>query len=91
MPVILDNFKGKGHCIMMDSTYMGDIMAQIGCKEWKMNMVGTSQSNQTGADVKNYVYVKKMKHRTYELCFWQCTTKDMMFMAWSDNAIVKTL
>jgi len=31
---------------------MGDIMAQIGCNEWKLNMVGTSQSNQMGANVK---------------------------------------
>ena len=24
---MLDNFKGEGHCVTMDSTYMGDIMA----------------------------------------------------------------
>ncbi len=30
MLIILDDFKGKGHCITMDSAYMGDIMAQIG-------------------------------------------------------------
>jgi hypothetical protein len=45
MSVLLNNFKGKGHCVTMDSAYMGDIMAQIGCKEWKMNLVGTAQSN----------------------------------------------
>jgi hypothetical protein len=26
MSVLLDSFKGKGHCITMDSAYMGDIM-----------------------------------------------------------------
>jgi hypothetical protein len=67
MSVILNNFKGKGHCVMMDSTYMGDIMVQICCKEWKMNMVGISQSNCTGADVKDAI--KTMKTRMYKLCF----------------------
>jgi hypothetical protein len=43
MSVLLNNFKGKGHCVTMDSAYMGDIMAQIGRDEWKFNMVGTSQ------------------------------------------------
>ncbi len=57
--VLLDNFKGNGHCVMIDSAYMGDIMAQIDCKEWKLNMVGTSQSNQMGANVKDIV--KKLK------------------------------
>jgi hypothetical protein len=27
MDIILDEFKGKGHCVTMDSAYMGDIMA----------------------------------------------------------------
>jgi hypothetical protein len=39
MLVILDDFKGKGHCTTTDSTYMGYIIAQIGHKEWKLNMV----------------------------------------------------
>ncbi len=52
---LLDDFKGKGLCITMDSAYMGDIMAQIGHDEWKLNMVCTSQSNQTGTNVKDVV------------------------------------
>jgi hypothetical protein len=28
MSIILDNFKGKGHCIAIDSTYMGGIIVQ---------------------------------------------------------------
>eukprot|EP00957_Ditylum_brightwellii_P142023 10820548-Ditylum_brightwellii.AAC.1 len=46
--IMLDNFKGEGHCVMMDSAYMGDIMALIGGHEWKNNMVGTVQENRTG-------------------------------------------
>ncbi|KAL3765170.1 hypothetical protein ACHAW5_008589 [Stephanodiscus triporus] len=64
-----------GHCVTMDSAYMGDIMAQIGREEWKMNMVGTAQSNRTGANVKDIV--DKMKAGTYESCFWQHNTKNL--------------
>ena len=28
--IMLDKFKGKGHCVTMDSAYMGDIMTLIG-------------------------------------------------------------
>jgi len=57
--ILLDAFKGKGHCVTMDSAYMGDIMAQIGREEWKINMVRTAQSNRTGASVKDVI--DKMK------------------------------
>ena len=50
---LLKKFKGEGHCVTMDSAYMGDIMAHIGWEECLINMVGTSQSNHTGADVKD--------------------------------------
>jgi hypothetical protein len=87
--ILLDDFKGKGHCVTMDSAYMGDIMAQIGREEWMMNMVGTAQSNRTGANVKDVI--DKMKVGTYESCFWQHNNKNLVYAAWSDNAIVKTL
>ena len=48
----------------MDSAYMGDIMAQIGRFEWKINMVGTAQTNRTGADCAGTC--KKMKKGTHE-------------------------
>ncbi len=89
MLVLLDDFKGKGRCITMDSACMGDIMAQIGRNEWKLNMVGTSQSNQMGTNVKDVA--EKMKPRTYKPCFWQHNTKNLVYAAWSDNAVVKTL
>jgi len=89
MSLLIDDFKGNGHNVTMDSAYMGDIMAQIGRKEWKMNMVGTAQSNQTGANVKDVIY--KMKVGTNESCFWQHNNKPLVYAAWSDNAIVKTL
>ena len=30
LDIFLDAFKGKGHCVTMDSAYMGDTMDQIG-------------------------------------------------------------
>ena len=89
MLLLLDNFKGKDRCFTIDSTYMGDIMAQIGCEEWKLNMVGTAQSNQQDANVKDVV--DKMKAGTYKLCFWQNDIKNLVYPVWSDNAIVKML
>jgi hypothetical protein len=55
MSVILKEFKGNNYCVTLDSAYMGDIMVQIGCNEWRMNLVGTTQSNCMGVDVKAFV------------------------------------
>ena len=41
--MMLDPFKDKGHCVTCDSAYMSNIMAQIACDVWKINMVGTIQ------------------------------------------------
>ena len=37
---VLDDYKGKGHCVTMDSAYMGYILAKVGHYKWLMNMVG---------------------------------------------------
>jgi hypothetical protein len=41
--LMLDPFKGVGHCVVMDSAYMEDAMCQVGRAEWGINMVGTVQ------------------------------------------------
>ena len=48
---------------------MGDTMGQIGREEWKINMVGTAQTNRTGAPAA--ADVQKLKAGTYESIFWQ--------------------
>ena len=48
---MLKSFKHKGHCVVMDSVYMGDAMCQVGREEWGMNMVGTCQTDRTGAGI----------------------------------------
>jgi hypothetical protein len=46
---MLDLFKHNGHCVVMDSAYMSGAMCQVGREEWKINMVGTCQTEICGA------------------------------------------
>ena len=41
---MLESFKHKGYCVVMDSAYMGDAMCQVGREVWGINMVGTCTS-----------------------------------------------
>ena len=43
--IMLASFMGRGHCLVMDSAYMGDAMALLGRFIWMINMIGTVQSN----------------------------------------------
>jgi hypothetical protein len=36
---MLESFKHKGHCVVMDSAYMGDTMCQVGREEWEINRI----------------------------------------------------
>ena len=87
--IMLDPFKDMGCCCTMDSAYMGDIMAQIGRHEWKINMVGTSQENRTGADTKEEKAA--MKKGTYDAIMWQHNEEELCYAIWSDNNFVRTL
>jgi hypothetical protein len=89
--IMLHPFKGRGHNVTMDSAYMGDIMAQIGRYEWMINMVGTTQSNRTGADVKDWLNSPNLKIGSYESVCWQHNLMPLCYSMWADNNIVKTL
>jgi hypothetical protein len=89
LDTFLDAFKGKGYYVTMDSVYMGDTMGQIGREEWKINMVGTAQTNRTGAPAA--ADVQKLKVGTYESIFWQHRMLNLCYVVWSDNNKVKTL
>jgi hypothetical protein len=88
LSLMLDSFKSAGHCVTMDSAYMGDIMAMIGRNVWHINMVGTAQANRTGANVD---CTKSMKKETYAIVCCQHTWRSLCFTVWSDNALVRTL
>jgi hypothetical protein len=68
LSLMLNDFKNNGHCVTMDSAYMGDIMAMIGRDMWRINMVGTAQANHTGA---NFDCTKLIKKGTYSSVCWQ--------------------
>jgi hypothetical protein len=67
LSLMLNDFKNNGHCITMDSVYMGDITAMIGHDVWRINMVGTAQANRTGANID---CTKLIKKGTYNSVCW---------------------
>ena len=88
LSLMLDSFRNNGHCVTMDSAYMGNIMVMIGRGVWRINMVGTAQANRTGANID---CTKSMKKGTYGAVCWQHTWQSLCFAVWSDNALVRTL
>jgi hypothetical protein len=88
LSLMLNNFKNNGHCVFMDSAYMGDILAMIGRDVWRINMVGTAQANRTGAII---ACTKLMKKGTYSSICWQHVWQSLCFAVWSDNALIRTL
>ena len=86
---MLEEFKGTGMCMTMDSAYMGDIMGQIGREVWRMNFVGTCQRGRVGANVDDDF--KQMKVGTYDSVMYQHRTKPLSYTIWADNNLVKTL
>jgi hypothetical protein len=91
--LMLDPFKGVGHCVVMDSAYMGDAMCQVGRAGWGINMVGTVQSSRTGGGRlgKAAIKVKEIEKGTHESLLYQHNTKPLLHAVWADNNFVKTL
>jgi hypothetical protein len=89
MSIMIHQYKGKGLYVNMDSAYMDDIMTQIDREVWSMNMAGTVQMNQLGAEMA--ATVKKMKIVSYKTVDWQHNNKPLVFAALEDINIVKTL
>ena len=74
------DFMGRGHIATINPAYMGKLATQVGQEVWKLNMVGTSQVNQTGARDKVKAQQKKMKVGTYESCFFNTTVYHFMLL-----------
>ena len=90
---MLDPFKNKGHCVVMDSAYMSDAMCQVGREEWKINMVGTCQTDRCGAGplAKAACKAKEIQINTHDSLLYQHKTKPLTYAVWGDNNFVKTL
>ena len=89
MALMLNKYTGKGRFATIYSAYMGNIMAQVGWEIWGVNMAGTVQSNQCGAGTAEMT--KKMKPGMYGFVMWQHNDKPLLFAAWGDISVVKTL
>jgi hypothetical protein len=92
---MLDPFKHNGHCVVMDYAYMNDAMCQVGREVWKINMVGTCQTDRCGAGPMGkaaYTGVdKEIAVNSHESLLYQHKTKPLMHAVWGDNNFVKTL
>ncbi len=86
---MFNEFKGKGHYVTKNSADIGNILAQVGCYEWLINMVRTAQTNCTGAAVKEEA--KKLKIGMYESIRFQHKKMPLCFAVWADNNLVKML
>ena len=75
----------------MNSAYMSDIMAQIGCYEWDTNMVGTVQVNWMGVDARATVVDMNYRKGNHEFHLRQHNNIPLVFIVWSNNAVVKSL
>jgi hypothetical protein len=90
---MLESFKHKGHCVVMDSAYMGDAMCQVGREEWGINMVDTCQTDRTGAGAlgKAGVKAKEIEIGSHEFLIYQHNTKPLLYCVWGGNNFVKML
>eukprot|EP00956_Cyclotella_meneghiniana_P033550 scaffold96912_cov61-Cyclotella_meneghiniana.AAC.1 len=88
---MFEEFKDNGMCCTLDSAYMGDILGQVAREEWKMNLVGTCQSDRTGAGPQAKEAKAAMKVGNYESVMFQHKALPLTYALWSDNSIVKTL
>ena len=85
-------FCGKGHHVTCDLTYIGDdIMTQIACNIQRINMVGTIQSNQTGALMGQYLKNNLMKTKSYKYKMWQHNKKPLVASLMTMVGLIKTL
>ena len=64
---------------------MGGVMAQIGLKVWKIDMVGTVQSNRTGAGKQANDAMKNMDRATYETIMFQHKDLPLTYAIWSGH------
>ena len=71
---------------------MGQLLAMLAREVWKINVVGTTQTNRCGPDG---ALVKKaktaLKVRSYESIFFYHKFKPLCVALWGDNNIVTTL
>ena len=66
-------------------------MTQIACNIQRINMVGTIQSNQTGALMGQYLKDNLMKTKSYKYKMWQHNKKPLVASLMTMVGLIKTL
>jgi len=91
--LMLHPFKHIGCCVVMDSAYMGDDMAQVDRFLWKNNMVSSVQLNRTGGRSLGAAAIeqKEIQKGTRESLLCQHNSKPLTYAIWANNNFVKTL
>ena len=76
----------------MDSAYMSQLLAMIACKVWKINVVGTTQTDHCGPNKALVMEEKtKLKVRSYDSVFFHHKFKPLCVALWRNNNLVTTL
>jgi hypothetical protein len=90
---MLESFKYKGHCGVMDSAYMDDVICKVGREGWGINMVGTCQTDRSGTSTLGKVAAeaKEIVIGNHESLIYQHNTKSLLYTVLGDNNFVKTL
>ena len=92
---MLGPFKNKGHCVVMDSAYMGDGMVQVGWEVWEINVVDTIQSNQTGGGGGSFgveaIKQKEIQKGTHECLIYEHNSKSLPYAIWANNNFMMAL
>jgi hypothetical protein len=75
--------------------FMSNAMCQVGREEWKINMVGTCQTDQCSAvPLGKAAYTDKDKEidvNSHESLLFQHKTKSLTYAVWGDSNFVRTL
>ena len=89
---MLDPFKGNVTSCTRDSAYTGDIMVQIACHEWHINMYGwnnTSKSNlMQHRNRVDFETNKPANLRQYNSHTWEYNKLQLCCVIWSNIASV---
>jgi hypothetical protein len=66
-------------------------MCQVGREEWGINMIGTCQTDRTGAGAlgKLAVKAKEILIGSHKCLLYQRNTKSLLYSVWGDNNFVK--
>ena len=91
---MLKAFKYKGHCAIIDSAYMGDVMSLVGQEYWGVNMVRTCQTDRVAPVPWGRLLSRQMRLWLVvimSLFSTNTNTKPLTYAVWGSNNFVKII